>query len=72
MEVGAFKNAKNQERTLPPRRGLIKIRIIKSLITATSSFTSKKNKDGDGSSGCPSPITPAVTSGYNSDYSPNS
>ncbi|CAL5211331.1 unnamed protein product [Lathyrus oleraceus] len=58
---------------LPPRRGLVKIRVLKSLVKSVTAFASgdsgRNNCNGNGvDDGGDSPsITPPIPNGYNSD-----
>ncbi|CAL0329109.1 unnamed protein product [Lupinus luteus] len=56
------KNKKNRhtQQTLPPRRGQIKINILKNLIKTTTAFTHKLQPTS-------TPTTPSIPSGYSSD-----
>ncbi|KAB2606781.1 hypothetical protein D8674_006498 [Pyrus ussuriensis x Pyrus communis] len=70
MEIPGSKSKHSQNRTLPPRRGLVKIRIIKGLVKSLASMAGgqarKPNKYGGFLSS--SSQTPAETpSGYCSD-----
>lgn len=60
--------------TLPPKRGQVKMRVLKSLLKSATAFTSltagggRKNADGNGpDDGASLPLSSPSTSGYNSD-----
>ncbi|EEF32147.1 conserved hypothetical protein [Ricinus communis] len=60
-----------QPQTLPPRRGQVKVRIIKEVVKSVSAFFGKRGRpSGDGGGGftTSNSSTPAtISSGYNSD-----
>lgn len=63
MGKSMAKSKKNQK--VPPRRGQIKIKILKSLVKSATELITKKN--GSRGSSTPSTATPGETqSGYNS------
>ncbi|KDP44140.1 hypothetical protein JCGZ_05607 [Jatropha curcas] len=68
MELVASMSTKNHQQTIPPKRGQIKIKIVKSIIRSASAIVSngKKNKENGGFT-ISSPTTPATPSGYSSD-----
>jgi len=75
MEESTIKPQSTQT-LLPPRRGLVKIRVLKSLVKSAAAFASlsgdggRRNSHGDGTEdGDHSPSsTPPTPGGYNSDH----
>ncbi|XWS71769.1 hypothetical protein CRYUN_Cryun03dG0167100 [Craigia yunnanensis] len=69
MESTVSSPTKKQKQTLPPRRGQVKIRIIKcflKLVTSMASMAGKRKESGPDLSSSSTTATPTPT-GYNSD-----
>ncbi|KAF7823500.1 hypothetical protein G2W53_021644 [Senna tora] len=68
MELTGTRSSNRNVQTLPPRRGQIKIRIIKTIVRSAAALGGFGRRNGEGGTPLSSPsATPPIPSEYNSD-----